>query len=107
MSDKRQRARVQGSWAKQLPKPAAPTGKLRVSLYISCCVSRMWLLTKSDHHSTNKVMSVCKQDYAKLPDGLLQNLEGCGMGQGRTHAMLVWIRLGFFVSFSDNLRGFC
>ncbi|XP_042372781.1 alpha-ketoglutarate-dependent dioxygenase alkB homolog 3-like, partial [Plectropomus leopardus] len=26
MSDKRQRARVQGSWAKQLPKHSGPTG---------------------------------------------------------------------------------
>lgn len=27
MSDKRQRARVQGSWARQAPKPSGPAGR--------------------------------------------------------------------------------
>lgn len=36
MSDKRQRARVQGSWAKQLPKQPRPTGNL--TLKVCICV---------------------------------------------------------------------
>lgn len=36
MSDKRQRARVQGSWAKQLPKHSGPTGNLKVNV-VHCC----------------------------------------------------------------------
>uniref|UniRef100_A0A3Q4HGY8 Alpha-ketoglutarate-dependent dioxygenase alkB homolog 3 n=1 Tax=Neolamprologus brichardi TaxID=32507 RepID=A0A3Q4HGY8_NEOBR len=33
MSDKRQRARVQGCWAKQLPKHSGPTGKSKCCVY--------------------------------------------------------------------------
>ena len=33
MSDKRQRARVQGSWAKQMPKHPGPTGNLSCNSY--------------------------------------------------------------------------